>query len=191
VASYAEGRARLHRGSALAVLVIPPSFRRDIERGRPRVQLLLDGSDPLSAARVGGYVGQVAAAFAVQPAADTHQPDAHMRDVGLIDVRQRFWFNPTLRDRDFFLSAQAVFTTVFFILPSFVLSGTLLPYQLMPHGVREIGALFPLRWYQIALRRIVTRGAGLSEIAGPALALITLFSVILAAIRWRMRPRLG
>jgi ABC-2 type transport system permease protein len=295
VASYAEGRARLHSGSALAFLVIPPSFRRDIERGRPRVQLLLDGSDPLSAARVGGYVGQVAAAFAVQPAADTHQPDAHMRDVGLIDVRQRFWFNPTLRDRDFFLSAlagmlltnlclsatslglvgeresgtyeqmlalptrpielvlgklapyvglsygvllfallgaglgfgiwprgswltlflvtlpfvlaslaigvfvstlartsaQAVFITVFFILPSFVLSGTLLPYQLMPHGVREIGALFPLRWYQIALRRIVTRGAGLSEIAGPALALVTLFSVILAAIRWRMRPRLG
>ena len=42
---------------------------------------------------------------------------------------------------------------VFFILPSFVLSGVMLPYQLMPHGVREIGALFPLRWYQIALRR--------------------------------------
>jgi len=48
---------------------------------------------------------------------------------------------------------------VFFTMPSFVLSGSMLPYQLMPHGVREFGALFPLRWYQISLRRIVERGA--------------------------------
>ena len=47
----------------------------------------------------------------------------------------------------------------------------------MPHGVREVGALFPLRWYQIALRRIVERGAGLAEVAGPILALFILFGV--------------
>jgi ABC-2 type transport system permease protein len=296
VTSYADGHGRLQRGAALAFLVIPQSFRRDVERGSPRVQLLLDGSDPLSAARVGVYVGQVASAFEMRPSTrDSHQPDQHIRSVGLIDVRQRFWFNPTLRDSDFFLSAlagmlltnlclsatslglvaerengtyeqmlalptrpieivlgklvpyvaisygvlllallgagvgfgvwpqgswltllfvtlpfvlaslaigvfvstlahtsaQAVFITVFFILPSFVLSGSLLPYQLMPHGVREIGALFPLRWYQIALRRIVTRGADLGEVAVPALALLMLFGVILTAIRWRIKPRLG
>ncbi len=296
VASYAGGRARLQRGAALAFLVIPQSFRRDVERGQPRVQLLLDGSDPLSAARVGSYVGQVASAFEARASApDSHYPDAHVRSVGLIDVRQRFWFNATLRDRDFFLSAlagmlltnlclsatslglvaeretgtyeqmlalptrpieivlgklvpyvaisygvlllallgagfgfgiwprgswltlclvtlpfvlaslaigvfvstlahtsaQAVFITVFFILPSFVLSGSLLPDQFMPHGVREIGALFPLRWYQIALRRIVARGGGLDDVAVPGLALLALFGVILAAIRWRMKPRLG
>jgi len=88
-------------------------------------------------------------------------------------------------------SAQAVFITVFFIMPSFVLSGSMFPYQLMPHGVREVGALFPLRWYQIALRRIVERGAGLTEVLGPVLALVILFGVILAGIRWRMKPRLG
>ena len=88
-------------------------------------------------------------------------------------------------------SAQAVFITVFFIMPSFVLSGSMFPYQLMPHGVREVGALFPLRWYQIALRRIVERGAGLTDVAGPILALILLFGVILAGISWRMKPRLG
>ena len=47
-------------------------------------------------------------------------------------------------------SAQAVFISVFFILPSFVLSGSMIPYQLMPPSVRWIGALLPLRWYQIA-----------------------------------------
>jgi ABC-type multidrug transport system permease subunit len=76
-------------------------------------------------------------------------------------------------------------------MPSFVLSGSMLPYQLMPHGVRELGGLFPLRWYQISLRRIVERGAGLADVAIPGLALCTLFTLLILAVRARMKPRLG
>jgi ABC-2 type transport system permease protein len=293
VGGYAEGRALLRRSAALALLVVPEDFARDVEHGRPRVQLLLDGSDPLSSARVASYVTQVAAALTLRDASSRPR-----RSVGVangIDVRQRFWFNPTLADRTFFLaalagmlltnlclsatslglvgeresgtyeqmlsqptrplevvlgkvapyavlayfvltfatvasglvfgvwpvgswatlylvslpfilaslavgvlvsalartSAQSVFISVFFILPSFVLSGVMMPYQFMPTPVRAIGALFPLRWYQIASRRIVERGAGLVDVVGPMLALVGLFAVILAAIRWRMKPRLG
>jgi ABC-2 type transport system permease protein len=296
VGGYAAGHGRLERGAALAFLVIPRDFARDAGRGRPQVQLLLDGSDPLSSARIGAYVARVAAAFDVPVApAPRGSLRAGTRATDPIDVRQRFWFNPTLRDRDFFLTAlagmlltnlclsatslglvgeresgtyeqmlalpttaleivlgklvpyvavsyvvllfatvapgvafgiwprgswlalaavtlpfvlaslaigvfvsavahttaQAVFITVFIIMPSFVLSGVMLPYQLMPSGVRELGGIFPLRWYQIALRRIVERGGGLVENAGPVLALIVLFGLILAAARWRMKPRLG
>jgi ABC-type multidrug transport system permease subunit len=294
VSSYDEGNSMLRREDILAFLVVPQDFRRDAERGQPRVQLLLDGSDPLSAARVGAYIGQVGASFEPrrEPAA---QPPHPVRAQGPLDVRQRFWFNPTLADRNFFLaalagmlltnlclsgtalalvaeresgayeqvlalptrpveivlgklvpyvgvsyavmlfavvmpglvfgiwprggwptllivtlpfvlaslgigvfvsalartSAQAVFISVFFILPSFVLSGVMFPYQFMPHGVREIGGLFPLRWYQIALRRVIERGASLGESALPVLVLAGMFAVALAAIRWRMKPRLG
>ncbi|TMB00863.1 MAG: ABC transporter permease, partial [Deltaproteobacteria bacterium] len=66
VASYDQARDLLRRGQALAVLVVPEDFGRDVERGRPRVQLLLDGSDPLSAARIGAYVAEVAGAFATR-----------------------------------------------------------------------------------------------------------------------------
>jgi len=294
IASYDEARDLLQRGKALAVLVIPADFARDVERGRPRAQLLLDGSDPLSAARIGAYVGQVAAVFATHPAPAPTRPSAP-RLPGPIDVRQRFWFNPTLSDRVFFLSAfagmlltnlclsvtsgglvgeremgtyeqmlalpttsleivlgklvpyvvvcyalllfavlssglvfgiwpqgswlalfaitlpfvlaslaigvlvsvlaqttaQSVFITVFFIMPSFVLSGVMYPYQFMPRGVREVGGLFPLRWYQIALRRIVERGGGFVEVLGPALALGGLFAGLLLLVRWRMKPRLA
>ncbi len=293
IESYARARTLLRGGQALAVLVVPEHFRRDVERARPRVQLLLDGSDPLSAARIGSYVGQVAAAFTTR--ARVPAPWTPPRLVRPIDVRQRFWFNATLNDHTFFLatlagllltnlcmsvtslgivgeretgtyeqmlalpttsieivlgklvpyvaiayallvwatlaagicfgvwpagswlalfavtlpfvlaslaigvlvsalartSAQAVFITVFFILPSFVLSGAMFPYQLMPRGVRELGGLFPLRWYQIALRRIVERGAGFGDVLVPAFALATLFGLLLVAIRWRMNPRLG
>ena len=293
VASTAEGRNRLHEGHSLALLVIPETFARDVERGDAEVQLLLDGSDPLSAARVGGYVASAVAAFDPRPS--VARADPALRTPGPVAIRQRFRFNPTLADRDFFLaaiagmlltnvcfsatslgfvgereggtyeqvlslpvtsleivvgklvphlaiayalltatllaagvvfgvwvrgnllalvlvtlpfvlaslavgvlvsalarnSAQAIFITVFFTLPSFIMSGIMMPYQLMPHGVREVGALLPLRWYQIALRRIVERGAGFVEVAVPALALVTIFGVLLVLIRLRMKPRLG
>jgi len=290
VRSYAEGRARLARGQAVAFVVIPAEFRRELELGRPQVQVLLDGTDPISAARVGGFLSQVGARF--------EAGGASARGAAGLELRQRFRFNPTLSDRRFYLavlagmlltnfclsvtagglvgeretgtweqmlstptsplelvlgklvpyvamsyvllgiatlgsgivfdvwpaggpwswlalggvtlpfvgvslavgvfvstlartSAQAVFITVFFILPSMVLSGVLLPYQLMPDGVRQVGALLPLRWYQIALRRITLRGAGLDEVAIPVLALSLGFLVVLLAIRWRLKPRLA
>ncbi|MBP1689782.1 MAG: type transporter [Deltaproteobacteria bacterium] len=295
VASYEQGRALLQRGRAIALLVIDRDFARDLERGRSQVQLLLDGADPLTAARIGGAVTQIAAAYDPDVGAPRARPDARLARAGPIDVRQRFWFNATLRDSEFFLSAlaamlltnlcfgatglalvgerengtyeqmlslptspveivlgklipyvalcyaqlfialvpaglflgywpqgswisllvvtlpfvlaslgigtfvsslvntsaQAVFLSVFFILPSFVLSGVMTPYQLMPDGVRQLGALLPLRWYQIASRRIIERGASLADVAEPMLVMTAMFGVILALLAWRMKPRLG
>jgi drug efflux transport system permease protein len=294
ITGYGRARELMLGGDALAVLVIPDDFFRQVERGRPEVQLLLDGSDPLSVARVGAYVSQVAATFTPRDDVPAERRD-HSGRPGAVDVRQRFWFNPTLRDREFFLSAvagmlltnlcmsstslglvgerengtyegmlslptrtleivlgklvpfvfvsygvmlfatlaaglvfgiwpagswlalflvtlpfvlaslavgvltsalatssaQAVFITVFFIMPSFVLSGSLFPYQFMPHGVREVGGLFPLRWYQIALRRIIERGAGVTDVLVPMAVLVGLFLLLLALVRWRIKPRLG
>ncbi len=291
VDSYDEGRRLLKRGRAVAFLVVPTDFRRELERDRPRVQLLLDGTDPITAARIGSYIAAVAAEYDGTATADTIRAPATQP----LDLRQRFLFNPRLRDREFFLAAlagmlltnlclsatslgivgeresgtfehmlatpttpleivlgklvtfvvisyfvlflavlstgllfgiwpsgswlallavtlpfvlaslsigvfvstvastsgQAVFIAVFFILPSFVLSGSMIPYQLMPPGIREIGFLLPLRWYQIAQRRIIERGGGFAEVAVPMLALTAFFCFMLLLIRWRMKPRLG
>ena len=88
-------------------------------------------------------------------------------------------------------SAQAIFLAVFFIMPSFVLSGVMTPYQLMPDAVRHIGGLLPLRWYQIASRRIIERGGGFVDVAVPTLVLTLMFGVMLMLLKWRMKPRLG
>jgi ABC-2 type transport system permease protein len=299
VVGYADGRRLLERSKAVAVVVIPHDFRRRVEEGRGSVQLLLDGTDPLTAARVARYITEVAAQLEIRatPKARSRETPPGGRNVAQtpIDLRQEFRFNPTLLDRNFYLSAlagfllmniglsggslglvaekengtyeqmlaqpttaieivlgklvpnvvigyvalavavvgaglaygywpagsvlllavvtlpfllsvlglgvlvsalartsaQAVFISVFFIMPSFVLSGSMLPYQLMPHGVREIGGLFPLRWYQIASRRIIERGADPSDVALPTLVLFLLFGATLLALRWRIKPRLG
>ena len=289
-ASYDDGRQRLRRGEALALLVVPERFARDAAQGGARVQLLLDGSDPLTAARVGAAIGRVGSLFAT----DARAVAVAARG-GPIALRQRFRFNPTLHDGTFYLSvlgvilltnlclsasslglvgeresgtyeqmlalpttpleivlgkllphvvvsygvlilatllsgfvfgfwpagnfvtlcvvalpfilaslgigvfvsaiantsAQAVFISVFFIMPSFVLSGLMMPYEFMPHPVREIGAVTPTRWFQIASRQIVTRGAGFLDVLGPYLVLWGMFAVTVLAIRWRMKPRLG
>jgi ABC-2 type transport system permease protein len=64
------------------------------------------------------------------------------------------------------------------------------PYQLMPDGLRELGGILPLRWYQIGLRRLVLRGADLADVWVPLAALTLLFAVLLALVRWRLKPRL-
>jgi ABC-2 type transport system permease protein len=295
VQSYDAGLERMRRGKSIALLVIPDDFRRDVERGRGRVQLLLDGADPLTSARIAAYVGQLAAGFDPGGRPAARNPDAAPKGAVGIDVRQRFWFNRTLNDSQFFLaglsgmlltnlclsvtclglvgerergtyeqtlslptspleivlgkllphvficyvlvfaamletgvifgiwprgslvslavvtlpfvlgslaigvfvsalarsSAQAVFLSVFFILPSFVLSGVMMPYQLMPPYIREIGGILPLRWYQVALRAIIDRGASIADVKGPLLAMTVQFGILLALIRWRMSPRLG
>jgi len=295
VTSYAEGRELLHTGDALAFLVIPDDLARARERGGARVQVLLDGADPLSAARVGGYISQVGAGFGTLDAPAGRRPPVPGPRDSAIALRQRFWFNPTLKDRNFFLSAlaamlltnlalsatslalvgerengtyeqmlslpttpveivlgklipyvflcylevliafiptglifgiwpqghwvtllaitlpfvlaslgvgtfisslarnsaQSVSLSVFFIMPSFVLSGVNMPYQLMPDTVRHIGGLLPLRWYQIALRRVFERGAGFVDVWIPTAVLSAMFLIMLAAVSWRMKPRLG
>jgi ABC-2 type transport system permease protein len=300
VSSYHEARSLLKRGAATAVLVVPDDFRREIALGRPAVQVLLDGTDPLTAARVAGYVAQIAARFEAAAAAPDREragqpPSSGPGRAPPIELREEFRYNPTLRDLNFYLSAlagflltniclaaaslglvaekengtyeqllaqpatalqivlgkllpnvvisyvaltigmvgaglvhgywpkgnvlvfalctlpfilatlgigvfvsvlartsaQAVFISVFFIMPSYVLSGSMLPYALMPHGVREVGGFFPLRWYQILSRRIIERGAGFTEVIVPTLVLLGLFLAILVGIRWRMKPRLA
>jgi hypothetical protein len=97
VTSYAEGRRLLKRGAAVAFVVVPDEFRRDFERGgRPQVQLLLDGTDPVTAARIGGAISAVGANFMPPGAAVGARAPAQRQ----AKLRQRFFFNPTLRDRE-------------------------------------------------------------------------------------------
>ena len=76
-------------------------------------------------------------------------------------------------------------------MPSFVLSGVMFPYQLMPPAVAGGWLLLPLRWYQIALRRLWSRGAGIAEVIIPCIALLAIFAFLMTVIRWRLKPRLA
>lgn len=291
IASYDEGIDALRRGRILALVVAPHDLDRDRRRGTPEVQILLDGADPIAAARVGAYMSAIAAAVdtGVTTSRVGRAPER------TVELKQRFWFNPTLADSQFLLVslagmlltnlclsvasfglvseredgtweqtlalpvgvvelvlgkllpdvvlcygvlalaillpgvvfglwpvgsiaalvvltlpfvlatlavgvyistvaesvAQSVFISVFAIMPSFVLSGVMMPYELMPDLPRWFGGLAPLRWYQIGLRRIIARGGGFDDVVVPMVVLAATFAGLLALIRHRTKARLG
>jgi ABC-2 type transport system permease protein len=296
VESYDEGITALRKGRIVALLVLPVDLERQQSRGPgadsrdAEAQILLDGADPIAAARVGGYIRAIAAS--VETRSDLFAvPGAGPP----IELRQHFWFNATLADHKFLLVslagmlltnlclslasfglvaereegtweqtlalpvgvvelvlgklvpyvvlcyivfvvsilapglsfgvwptgsipalvvltlpfvlatlavgvfistisqtvAQSVFISVFAIMPSFVLSGVMMPYELMPDVPRWIGAIAPLRWYQIGVRRIYSRGGGFDDVLVPMLAVTLMFLGLLALIRYTTKARLG
>ena len=96
------------RRQAMAILVIPESYGRDLAAGRTaRVQLVLDGADANTATTVLGYATAVAAEVNVEvrraalargaPAA----PAAPAPPAAPIDYQPRVWYNPELKSTQF------------------------------------------------------------------------------------------
>ena len=123
-ASAAQGDATLRAGTADVVLVVPAGFARDLARsGRATVQLLLDAGDGAAAGVTQAYATQILERHAAELAASgspARAPRAAAVAAGLgpeppprpgrptIEVRQRGWYNPALRYRDYMVPAILV-----------------------------------------------------------------------------------
>ncbi|MGD2216239.1 MAG: ABC transporter permease [Gemmatimonadales bacterium] len=92
---YEEVDGLLQKGKVMAVLVIPPSFERDLAAGRnAAVQFLLDGSDANSATIAQNY----AAAIMIRYSSDVL---LQARRVALpAQAETRVWYNETLESRN-------------------------------------------------------------------------------------------
>jgi ABC-2 type transport system permease protein len=90
---------------------------------------------------------------------------------------------------------QAAFTLALLaaLLPSFLLSGFVFPIGNMPVLIQWISRLVPARYYLVALRGIILKGAGPSAFAGQLawLALFAAATLGLAAVRMAGRRRAG
>jgi len=82
---------------------------------------------------------------------------------------------------------QAMQMTMFFFLPSMLLSGFMFPYRGMPQWAQALGEIFPLTHFLRIVRGIMLKGAGAGEIAPSIwpLALILLVVSTLALKRYQ------
>lgn len=82
---------------------------------------------------------------------------------------------------------QAMQMSFFFFLPSILLSGFMFPFRGMPLWAQQLGNMVPLTHYLQIVRRVVLKGAGLTEIMTQllALALILLLLIYFAVSRYR------
>jgi ABC-2 type transport system permease protein len=91
----AAAGTRLTQGRALAALVIPPRFARDLAAGRPApLQLLLDGSDANTATIALNYARAIVTAHAARTGV------AVRGAVPPVRAESRVWYNETLESRN-------------------------------------------------------------------------------------------
>jgi ABC-2 type transport system permease protein len=85
---------------------------------------------------------------------------------------------------------QAVLLAVFYILPTFVLSGAFTPIETQPPNVRPISLLFPLTYFCHGFRAALLRQASFADIAVDLLALSAFVLITFGAsvLLLRMRP---
>jgi ABC-2 type transport system permease protein len=99
---YGEIEPRIDAGRALFAVVIPPDFSSDLLGGRrPRLQLLVDGSDSNTASIALNY----AAALLAQYEQDV-RAEAQNRRVGRVlrppvEARLRVWYNSELKSKNY------------------------------------------------------------------------------------------
>ncbi len=93
-ASYGEIDRYLDSDAARVALVIPFDFSKNIRTGKPSsVEVLLDGSNSNTATIALGYITGIAQQFGRRQAAGPVPP--------IIDLRNRVWYNPELKSRNF------------------------------------------------------------------------------------------
>ena len=76
---------------------------------------------------------------------------------------------------------QAMQMTMFFFLPSMLLSGFMFPYRGMPQWAQYLGEVFPLTHFLRIVRAIMLKGSGAAEIAANVWPLALILVVVSAA----------
>jgi ABC-2 type transport system permease protein len=105
IVAYAEGYkdidAQIESNRAKVALIIPESFSKDIKTGRPaQVGVVIDGSDSNTATIAEGYISAISLLFS--------QRISGRKIESLIDIRNRVWYNPELKSRNFIIPGLIV-----------------------------------------------------------------------------------
>ena len=77
---------------------------------------------------------------------------------------------------------QAVYLTVFSVLPSTVISGFMVPTSTMPRAIQIAALGLPATHYVTILRAVVVRGAHLADVAAPLVALTAILAIVVAGV---------
>ena len=126
--------ALLDDGDVQVALVIPRGFAADLAAERTaRVQLLIDGSDSMTAGMVAGYAGGVAGEYSARIAAERlERLRARVQRVPAVEERTRVWYNPELKSVNYMV--PGVLSMILFLV-------TMLLTSMAIVKEREIGTL--------------------------------------------------
>lgn len=113
---YEDAEHAIRSGNIRVVIVIPPDFSRMLNKGRPaQVQFLLDGSFPMRAEIVKGYVSAINAQFNMRMVTQYLSLKGQSGNVIFpVSVEGRTWYNPSLESKNFIIPGLLVITLMFY-----------------------------------------------------------------------------
>lgn len=113
---YKEIDNVIRSGKIRVVAVIPPDFSRRLHEGRPaQVQFLIDGSFPMRAEVVNGYVAAINTQFNQRMVSDYLSLKGQSGAIVFpVSVEGRAWYNPSLESKNFVIPGLLVTTLMFY-----------------------------------------------------------------------------
>jgi ABC-2 type transport system permease protein len=104
VYDYDEVVRLMDLGEIKAAIVIPNGFAKDIRAGRgSEVQLIADGTDPLTAQVLAGYVSAITSGYSQEYVIEGLSRAGLGIAEPFLDVSVRVWFNPELESKNFII----------------------------------------------------------------------------------------
>jgi ABC-2 type transport system permease protein len=81
--------------------------------------------------------------------------------------------------------------SVFFLLPSLLLSGFMFPFEAMPRLAQLLGEALPLTHFLRIVRGIALKGATFADLRSELLAMLIILGVLISISAVRFRKKLG
>jgi len=160
----------LMRGEVRGIVVIPATFDSELRKGvrAPDIQVIVDGSEPNTAALVQGYVQGAVGTWAL------HRGEDLGRVAGISGTVQRYWFNPARTSR-FFLVPGSVAIVM-------ALVGTMLTALVVARewerGTMEAIMATPVTAFELLIGKVIPYFfLGLASMSLCALVAVQLFGV--------------
>jgi len=152
VGSQNEVQALIERGSARAVLIIPPDYDRRLLEGNAQVSMILDGSDASvgsTALSVSQLIGQAYGTKVVQEQAARQ---GNLNGSGSpLQVRTRVWYNPDLLSAYFMI--PGVIGQILFMITT-ILTATAIVRE-RERGTIEQLIVTPIRPWELMVGKII------------------------------------
>jgi len=113
--SYRDAEELIKSGECRIVVVIPSDFSRKLYGGKPtEVQVLIDGSFPMRAEVMKGYVSAINMQFNQRLLKEYTDRQGISQINFPVSVETRAWYNPALESKNFILPGELVTTLMFY-----------------------------------------------------------------------------
>ncbi len=147
VAGYPEIETNIESGRALAALVIPADFAKQLDRGEDTpVQILIDGSNSNTATTALGYMNTIIQTYSANLRAEFMTRRGQKFDPP-IELRPKVWYNPTLSSTKFLVPGFIGFI----LMLASVISTALSIVREKETGTMEQLTVSPLQTFEIVI----------------------------------------